>query len=744
MEEISQRPGLHHIIETIAKSLDRKSWFNFISTGKVILIALAPKHFSECQKLVDEFSHHLSYQWIAFMEFANQHSQKWKLSFSIWKIMNLEEDWQETQQIAKTHGNLLMKYVILDFIVGLRNLYLVELVLEMGDLRVQLAHHRALDFSTINGHAEILQALLPYRTKYTSINDLICRAIFYNQQEVLKLLMTKTEDPSGENCNGESPLRIAIYRRNVEAVQLLGPFCKNPDQPIGNGPEDIPIYFVVEHGLVDVLKIYLSNKIETSVIQELICKAVYHCRQPDVLKLLIPFTKDPNKANSEGVYPIQIAASRCNVEAFKILAHYCADSDLNRDPEFQSTLVYFAVQHGLVELLNIFLTKKIDTKVIQISIEMAVSKGNVDVFTILAQHCVKTHFKDDSEFQSTIMYFAVEQGLVDTLENLLTKRMKNKMIKNSIQRAVSKGNVEVFTVMAKYCAKSYFQHNSEFISTFVYFAVRHGLVDALKAFLTKRMIKTVLRQSICKAIWHDQIEVLKFLILFTKNPNKENSWGISPIQIAITMGNNEAFTILVPYCENPYQKCGDDSEKTPMYFAVEHGLVDILKVFLTNKIEILVIQESIFKAVSYGQLEVLKLLLPFTKDPNGRNCNGVFPIQIAICKGNVEAFKVLAPYCKNPDLPCDPELKITPMHYAVEHELVDIVRLLLPNWKRPKAKTSKGQRALQIAKKKRNTEIMKLLQEHSEQITTQYKNRTYLLNHFNDQFSYIYLQNNSK
>ena len=146
MENIFQRPGLHHIIEKITQSLDRKSWFNFISTSKVILNALAPKHFSECQKLVDEFSHHLSYQWIAFMEFANQHSQKWKLSFSIWKIMNSEEDWKETQQIAKTNGNLLMKYVILDFIVGLRNLYLVELVLEMGDLRVQLAHHRAFLF----------------------------------------------------------------------------------------------------------------------------------------------------------------------------------------------------------------------------------------------------------------------------------------------------------------------------------------------------------------------------------------------------------------------------------------------------------------------------------------------------------------------------------------------------------------------------------------------------------------------
>ena len=583
MEEISQRPGLHHIIETIAKSLDRKSWFNFISTGKVILIALAPKHFSECQKLVGEFSHHLSYQWIAFMEFANQHSQKWKLSFSIWKIMNLEEDWQETQQIAKTHGNLLMKYVILDFIVGLRNLYLVELVLEMGDLRVQLAHHRALDFSTINGHAEILQALLPYRTKYTSINDLICRAIFYNQQEVLKLLMTKTEDPSGENCNGESPLRIAIYKRNVEAVQLLGPFCKNPDQPIGNGPEDIPIYFVVEHGLVDVLKIYLSNKIETSVIQELICKAVYHHRQPDVLKLLIPLTKDPNKANSDGLFPIQIAVSWGNVEAFKILADYWAKYDIKCDPEFQSTLVYFAVQHGLVELLNIFLTKKINTKVIQISIQMAVSRGSVEVFTILA----------------------------------------------------------------KYYEKSYFKNDSEFISTFMYFAVRHGLVDALKVFLRKRMKKTVLQQ-----------------------------------------------------------------------------------LFLTNKIENSVLQESVCKAVSYGQLEVLKLLVPFTEDPNGKNSNGVIPIQTAICKGNVDAFKVLAPYCKNPDLPCDPELKITPMHFAVEHELVDIVKLLLPNWKRPKAKTSKGQRALQIAKKKRNSEIIKLLQDHSEQITTQYNNRTYLLDNF--------------
>ena len=669
MEDIFQRPGLHHIIEKITKGLDRKSFFNLISTRKVILTVLANKHFSECQRLerIEQFSPIIFSQWIEFLSLiANQNSSNWRLSLALWKTIHSKEDWEEIQQDAKTHGNLFMKHMLLDFLVGIRNLYFVEMILEKG---AQIAHKRALDFSTINGHAEILQAMLPYRTESTSINDLICRAIFYNQHEVLKLLMTWTKDPNGENCNGESPFQIAIYRRNIEAVKLLGPFCKSPDEPIGTDPEDIPMYFAVKHGLVDVLKVYLSNKIRIAVIEESICKAVYY-GQLEVLKLLIPFTKDPNKANSGEVHPIQIAVSRGNVDVFKILARYCADSDLKRDPEFQSSLVYFAVEHDLAEVLKI----------------------------------------------------------------LLTKRMKNKIIKKSIYRAVSKGYVEVFTILANYSVKSYFKHDSGFISTFVYFAVRHGLVDALKVFLTKRMIKPVLQQSICKAIWHDQIEVLKFLILFTKNPNKENNWGISPIQIAISSGNTEAFRILAPFCENPYQKCGDDSENTPMYFAVEHGLVDILKVFLTNKVEISVIQESIFKAVSYDQLEVLKLLIPFTEDPNGKNSNGVFPIQIAICKGNVDAFKVLAPYCKNPDLPCDSELKITPMHFAVEHELVDIVRLFLPNWKRPKAKTSKGQRALQIAKKKRNTEIMKLLQEHSEQITTQYKNRTYLLNHFNDQF----------
>ena len=54
----------------------------------------------------------------------------------------------------------------------------------------------------------------------------------------------------------------------------------------------------------------------------------------------------------------------------------------------------------------------------------------------------------------------------------------------------------------------------------------------------------------------------------------------------------------------------------------------------------------IFEAAETGEIELLKILIAFTNNPNPRNSRGISAIQCAVDKGHVEVVKILAPLVK--------------------------------------------------------------------------------------------------
>ena len=55
-----------------------------------------------------------------------------------------------------------------------------------------------------------------------------------------------------------------------------------------------------------------------------------------------------------------------------------------------------------------------------------------------------------------------------------------------------------------------------------------------------------------------------------------------------------------------------------------------------------------------GTVEMMKSLLPLTKNPNFPNKNGYTPIHRAASRGKIEIIKLLAPYSDDPNAP-DPD-----------------------------------------------------------------------------------------
>ena len=89
----------------------------------------------------------------------------------------------------------------------------------------------------------------------------------------------------------------------------------------------------------------------------------------------------------------------------------------------------------------------------------------------------------------------------------------------------------------------------------------------------------------------------------------------------------------------------------------------------------------ILEAAETGEIELLKILIAFTNNPNPRNSRGISAIQCAVDRGHVEVVKILAPLIANPNAPY-PDNGDTPIQRAVlkkkNWRYVEIIRILAP------------------------------------------------------------------
>ena len=125
-----------------------------------------------------------------------------------------------------------------------------------------------------------------------------------------------------------------------------------------------------------------------------------------------------------------------------------------------------------------------------------------------------------------------------------------------------------------------------------------------------------------------------------KNPNTPVIGQITPIFIAATKGNIEIVKILAPFTP--------DDPNLPFHFH----------------------KSPLHCAVKNGHIEIVKVLALLTTDPNPSNSNGWTPIHEAALRGNTEIIKFLAPLAIKPITASSGGW--TPLHHAILQENADI------------------------------------------------------------------------
>ena len=154
-----------------------------------------------------------------------------------------------------------------------------------------------------------------------------------------------------------------------------------------------------------------------------------------------------------------------------------------------------------------------------------------------------------------------------------------------------------------------------------------------------------------------------------------------------------------------------------LFNAVRHNKIDLLKVLapLTENLNISSKLEGdtslIALAASKGHLNIIKFLVPLTKDPNGPDKDGWIPIHYATVWRRLEVIKYLAPLTENPNAQTK-QGGVTPIFFAVQQGFLDVIKILAPFCKNPNTPTFSGLTPIQRAERNGSDEIKSFLQSY--------------------------------
>eukprot|EP01104_Vermistella_antarctica_P014246 TRINITY_DN4445_c0_g1_i1.p1 TRINITY_DN4445_c0_g1~~TRINITY_DN4445_c0_g1_i1.p1 ORF type:complete len:1074 (+),score=331.75 TRINITY_DN4445_c0_g1_i1:171-3392(+) len=201
------------------------------------------------------------------------------------------------------------------------------------------------------------------------------------------------------------------------------------------------------------------------------------------------------------------------------------------------------------------------------------------------------------------------------------------------------------------------------------------------------------------------------------NVNERDADGQSLLHIAVNRNSYDVVKLLISKKADINGQ--DDSGWTPLHCAASIGSFRICEILLQTKgIEIRLNKDGNSPLVYlvrqggteeiYQYLNVLQLMVDKGADVNARNRNGEAPLHSACIRGNLDSVRFLLQ--NNANVNMVNRLGETSLHYAVRAGKTAVVELLLDHGADPTIPSEQGT-PLEVAKKKKQTETLKLLEK---------------------------------
>ena len=259
------------------------------------------------------------------------------------------------------------------------------------------------------------------------------------------------------------------------------------------------------------------------------------------------------------------------------------------------------------------------------------------------------------------------------------------------------------------------------------FLTRHGKkwLKMIQTFHDDPMMKDKVLSYLMEINSIRIIVVENFNIFGVRNPHSKIKKDIHPFHRFLSASNDYylPYTLIKKYLEKIDSTILKEpffcfhKHKNMIHYAVCKQEVKLLKIFLPfvknpnapDQYGWTPIQRAAYHPQNY---EMIKMLAPVSKNPNAPNPNGVTPIHLAACDmtkiENVEIIKLLVPLSDNPNAP-HPRDGYTPLQYAAMNGISEIIKSLVPYTDNPNSPDPTGYTPIHFAACYGHVEVIRIL-----------------------------------
>lgn len=493
------------------------------------------------------------------------------------------------------------------------HLEIVKLLLSRGADVNKVDDHgsSSLIAASINGQAPVVEWLLKngadinhFEDPYWHRNPLLC-ACYYNQLDVVSILIEKGADLNVKNKEGESPLGIAISQRNYNLVTLLLEKGVDPEsssidsstllisaaesenfplikilikkkqkfrQNIRSGPALIA---AAKNGNLEIVEFLLNNGADVSQYgsRALFASCSLNGKKGAPIAELLLAHKSPNNfCSSQGWTPLMVALENRyddNGDIAKVLLTQKIEVNVTNDKGM--TPLMYAAERGDIELVEVLLKKGA-----KINFQYRETNWN-NFFEILAHNLyiyIINGFKNNKAFMLSMKEAYINCQFIGDTPLLIAasgEKNNNRTNKNSCNKIV----------------KLLLEKGAD--------------VNALDSNDNSPLIN---------ASYGSSLETVQDIINAGADITAVNKGGMSALMIAAKSGNASIAELLLK-SGSRLDEINRNSEdcKTALMFAVSEDHADVVKILLKNGADIYIKDRDDRTAMDFAKSSDVKALL---------------------------------------------------------------------------------------------------------------------------------------
>ncbi|KAK2811327.1 hypothetical protein FQN50_002203 [Emmonsiellopsis sp. PD_5] len=490
----------------------------------------------------------------------------------------------------------------------------------------------------------------------------------HGQQPATKLLLSLGADPNGPLDSSDRPILSAARRGYAGVIELLIDAGAAVEWDM-NGDETAkvsPLIAAAVAGSEEVVELLLRRGATVDFADKLKWTAVFFASKegsaPAVVRLLLRHGADPNRLNSEGTSPLQLAARNAGgdaVEIVKLLLEAGADVNF-QDGEWGRTPLMNAVVHSRDEdVVRLLLEKGGDPQIKDsgdsTALDYAALGGHFNFVKLLVKQNEEIHgygVGDRTPFINA-MYNSHKEIAKWLLENGADPNGDGEGTWTPLAQAVMERRENFVRLLLEYGADVRLRISDQ--DTVLHIAAeRKNLAivqlllengadaDALDELGRSPLYRAVKRQA------DEQPCVVRELVKHVVNPNtRKFGDGMTPLMCALHYDVRETALILIGL-PNLDVNMGTPAHRSPLIYAVTNGNKAIISALLERQ-DIKVDSKDndgmtalAHAVVNPGLESVIEQLLTKHKvDPNSQSLNGKTPLSYAAEEGRLAAASLL-------------------------------------------------------------------------------------------------------